>query len=318
MNKIETIGIVALVIFGCILTAGCTSSTSSFSVSEDKIIGTWTDTNSEYGNNIQHTYVFRPGGMGVDYQISNNEYMLTKLFTWQRFVSDEGVNFDISYIDGDTCSFTYNSRNDTLTSSHGGNLYRIEDAILDPIVGTWVSSDKYLGETTTMYMIFKWDNTGLDVERLINGNTQTFPFIWKNEGDVYKIEYKDGDMGTIVLDVENDIITYSLDAGINPTNYIYKNLDSTGLNQIIGTWAGTNKLNGIATSYIMIFDADKTGLEYEIKPNGNMIKYDFYWDEDEENNYIIKYIDGNKSKFTYNSEKDTLINEDGIVLKRKK
>jgi len=315
--KKMVIGIIIMIVIGCVFAAGCTSSTSSTYNSDNKIIGTWTDNKTEYDSDIQQTFLFRPGGLGVEYQQSNGEYILTKIFSWKKFENSDGVRYDVSYNNGEgTNSFTYNSRHDTLTSSLGGTFSRIQDAVLDSIVGTWVLSSIYMGEPLTLYMVFKWDNTGLDVERLMGGDTLTYPFTWKKEGDLYKIEYNDGDKGTIVLDVENSTITYTDDAGKLETT-IYKDLDSTGMNPIIGTWVGSNDLGETPLSYVIRYKADKTGSEFDIEPSGNKMKYIFYWEEEEGNKYTVKFNDGDVYKVTYDPEKDTITYEDGSVMTRK-
>jgi len=65
MKKILVIGAIALVIFGCVLAAGCTSTTSSPS-SDDQIIGNWVknDGTSGFvleGNNIGTYYTLKDG-----------------------------------------------------------------------------------------------------------------------------------------------------------------------------------------------------------------------------------------------------------------
>jgi len=83
MKKVLIIGAIALVVLGCVLVAGCTSTTTT--TSEDFVIGTWTDGTS--------TYVITNDFKGV---YTNGDKQSN--FTWKKttdgkyeLINEEGV-----------------------------------------------------------------------------------------------------------------------------------------------------------------------------------------------------------------------------------
>jgi len=77
MKKIFIIGVIALVVVGCILAAGCTSTTEIPSA-DDQIIGTWMN------NNGTTKFVINGNLTGAYYKLDNGEWKEDASILWTK------------------------------------------------------------------------------------------------------------------------------------------------------------------------------------------------------------------------------------------
>jgi len=106
MKKILVIGAIALVLFGCVLAAGCTSTTSN-TIGTDSVVGTWTLPNGT-------TVVFGDDFKGVMTQGENKVN-----FTWKK--TNDG-KYQVDNEKGEQVIWTLDNVKGTMTNAAGAVL----------------------------------------------------------------------------------------------------------------------------------------------------------------------------------------------------
>ncbi|HJJ31825.1 MAG TPA: hypothetical protein O0X97_06225, partial [Methanocorpusculum sp.] len=248
-KHLALLGAAALVVFGCVLAAGCTSTEQTQAVTPlSSAAGEWycpecTDGN---GNTVTAIQTIKADGTGYWMQLADDKrgFRIERIYTSEFTAPDQNGAFDKVSSTGMTHKMVYDAAKDTITQD-GKNVY----TRLDPLAGIWygasvIDND---GKTTTL---FKPDGTGgLIVSNADKGTAEVLTLTWKKNADgTYAVKYSNGIERTYTVDDSG--LTASLNTGSMRTKAF---TDSTYLMSVTGAWY--NKDNDRSA----VFNADGTG-----------------------------------------------------------
>jgi len=205
MKKLVFIGAVALVVIGCVIAAGCTSTpTTQQTTSKDNAIslpvGEWISTNfnSSEGKTVTAIQTINADGTGYWMELngSNPGFQIARAYTSNFSKPDQNGAFEKASSTGKTHKMVYDAAKGTITQD-GKNVY----TRLDPIVGIWsgiaTAKDNY-GNVTT---VIKPDGTGLNYISYANGTAMVSKLAWKKNADgTYEVDYGRGNKRVETVD----------------------------------------------------------------------------------------------------------------------
>ncbi|HJJ38639.1 MAG TPA: hypothetical protein O0X42_00745 [Methanocorpusculum sp.] len=301
-KHLTLLGAIALVVFGCVLAAGCTSSETG---SDDKIIGTWTfpynDGNGIAGIGID---VINKDGTGFYVITTDDGTRLLKYdeFTWKK-------NSDGTY------AFTFARENLLLTAAYDSaadtytdNIYNTIHTRLDPITGIWFNEKKDdNGKTVKSATSLYTDGTGWMSFWNEDGTTEVIRVAWKkNDDGTYTLVKANKEVRVWTLDSAQQKVTSSTGRVLTK-----KFTDSYYYLSVLGPWY--NPDNGVFT----VFNADGTGTTY--KGVGNAVSK-FSWTVPEFGTFKLVELEGENKGYerlwTYDRQKNTFTTPNNNTLVR--
>jgi len=201
-KKLAIFGVVALVVIGCVVAAGCTStSTTSVQttsddkndVSTDPFVGFWVGkTKDDAGVEVNSTLVIKNDGTGACYDVYDDKAVIIYPLTWKK---NSDSKYSLLYSRGNTSSLTLNDAKDTLVTSSGNTQKKVspDSALNNSIIGVWYNKD------SNEAGVFNADKTGF-----IRNETGIAEFTWKtNDSGKVAITFNSGtdrDNGSSIAD----------------------------------------------------------------------------------------------------------------------
>ncbi|HJJ31446.1 MAG TPA: hypothetical protein O0X97_04280 [Methanocorpusculum sp.] len=295
-KHLTLLGAIALVVFGCVLVAGCTSSETG---SDDKIVGAWTfpydDGKGIAGIGID---VINKDGTGFYVITTDDGTRLLKHdeFTWNK--NDDGTYAFAFARENLLLTASYDSASDTYTDKIHNKIH----TRLDPVTGIWFAESKDdngkpIKSTISLYP----DGTGYLCVVHDDGTAEVIQAAWKkNDDGTYTFVKANKDVRVWTLDSAQQKITSN-------TGRVFtkKFTDSYYYLSVLGPWY--NAENNMQ----VLFNADGTG----ILNNGKVIR-NFAWTIPEFGKFKIVYLDsdskGKESIWTYDRENDLFITGEAI------
>jgi len=299
VKKLAIIGAIALVVVGCVIAAGCTSSTTqqtqtSGTTSNIPWIGMW-GTLYKYGDGTSGyaTILIKEDGTAIwtGYDVNLNEKK-TKIYeeTWKQTGENKITLTNPST--GKSYNYEYISGNDTLSETNDGivNVYNR----LEPILGTWGTRciDYYSGcEITT----FLPDGTGKDRMIYLNEKYEDRTFTWTKTGfNTYKLTFSNGDVWQAKFINDEEELEWELITLKDP---------------ILGTRTSNYEEDGKQIVDVTTFKDDFTGFSVGNHPDAKDIKKitkNFTWKKNGPDTYILDCDDGTRWYAEYNSNDNTI------------
>jgi len=315
-KKLAVIGAVALVVIGCVLVAGCTSTqqsaqttTTPGSTGITPVVGQWISNFTNNGETYTAVQTIKANGTGYWMRLADNtpgiQLRVINKSTFDKI--DGNGNFTKVSSDGNTYKLVYDPVTKTITQD-GRNVY----SKINPIVGIWSGIDNFDSNKTTT--IINPDGTGVYNTLSSNGVVEFYTFKWTQNNDgTYNVDFHNGDKRIYSVDSTGTVLTSS------SGNIKHKELlESTYLVSICGTWYDKG------TDVSVIFNADGSGTfngpKYGLKT--------FNWTiNPETGNFVVTYNEGKSEydgsdvkgktfKWTYNREKNTFTDGNGITYLR--
>jgi len=279
----KTLMITALiaVILTVILTAGCTS--TSEIKSDDPILGTWGNLNTE-GEISTNATTFFENGLGNEKILFLNGETDDFIFTWKK-VGD--ATYHISYGDGEVYEATIVDDNTQL-------LWK-DINLKDEVIGTRTSTFERDGVKYSDTTTFNPDYTGVSVTTRVDTKEKTtYPFTWCRTG-----------LYTYVLTYENSRWTATYNRGVHTISYKEINYAD---DQVIGTHTMKETSNGVVYTAETTFYPDGTGIYTIGSGDGQTGSSDFVWEKEDSNTYTLYYhtpLYSHAETVTYNSKDKT-------------
>jgi len=298
-KKLAIIGVIALVVFGCVLAAGCTSSTTqqtqtSDNTSNNQWIGMW-GSQYKYGDGTSGyaTILIKEDGTAIwtGYEVDTNDRTI-KVYeeTWKKTGENKISLTNLST--GKSYNYEYDAAKGTLTETTEGivNVYnRIE-----PILGTWgtLCKDFYIGNEITTFLE---DGTGKDLMLYITKETDERTFTWTKIGlNTYKLTYNNGDVWQVkIIDDEKELEWKLI----------------TLKDQILGTRTSNYEQDGKKIIDQTTFKDDFTGISvgnYADVADNEKITTKFTWKKIGPNTYLLSYENGNNWIGVYDIKDNTV------------
>jgi len=279
MKKLVFIGAVALVLLGCVIAAGCTSTpTTQQTTSKDNAlslpVGEWicTKYTTDEGKTVTAIQTIKADGTGywMDLNDSNPGFQLDRIYKSNFSKPDQNGAFEKVSSSGNTRKMVYDAAKGTITQS-GKNVY----TRLDPIVGIW-SGNSALKNGTAVTNIFKPDGTGITVTVFENSSVAHVKLTWKKNTDgTYAVDFNNETKQ--IYTVASDGKTLKTDDGRTKTKQF---LDTTFLVSVTGPWYNKEK------NALTVFNADGTGF---IKSQSI---FPFTWKLTDIGKFTVTYTDG--------------------------
>jgi len=285
-KKIAIIGVIALIVIGCVVAAGCTSSTSTSTTTttvNDKIIGVWTGVDNYNGSNT--VTIINNDGTGL-YTASFHDGTI-ECYTLKWTANKDGT-YSAEYINGDKRTYTIDSSGNVLTSNSGNVKYKKSDNTVqkgfwlkretqDKIIGLWSGVDNFDKSITST--LIREDGTGHFMAVPPEGDTVIESLTWTPNNDgTYALKFSSGDDRTYSLDSTGSILTSS------SGNIKYRNTQDPTL---VGIWYNKDDKT------VVVFNANGTGFWKDAGKE----KANFKWEGDINGGFKTTYIDGdNKGK----------------------
>jgi len=217
VKKLLFIGIIGIVLLGCIFAAGCTTTTTTNTPSSNvpstptvptvvpsdtSITGTWYTTEWDDGVIETKTLTVNSDGTGTKQTDNGKGKITTETFTWSgteptfEFVFKNGLDWDTyHHVNGalihDHSIYTRNLP----TSSDTGSTTQGTSSV--SIVGTWTASELDHGVLETKTLTINSDGTGTYLKDEGYGETKQKSFAWHDLGyGSYRFIFGDGDTDT--------------------------------------------------------------------------------------------------------------------------
>lgn len=306
-KKLVLFGAIALVVFGCVIAAGCTSQETGADAPTEPIVGQWTTDYLQDGTAVDAVLTLRADGEGY-WMLLGEELGIRITYLTEETWKKTGENtYLISSGNGNSYETVYDPVKDTITTSgsrNGPTTY----TRLDPIVGIWSgvsSAATGNGDATT---IIRKDGTGvLAIADADTGAVEISSLSWtKNADGTYDVLSSNGIRRTYAVDAAGKTLT--TEDGRTKTKEF---LDSSFLVSVTGLWYNKDKERA------MVFNADGTGYR-----NDRMGVSPFTWKMGEAGKFTVAYVDGTdedgsslKGKtagWTYDRENDAIIPPSGM------
>jgi len=247
VKKIAIIGLIAAVVFGCVLAAGCTSTTNP-------IVGTWGKINYDDQVALEATTFF-DNGTGKEDVVFINGDTETYTFTWKQ-ASDKNA-YLLNYSDGEIWAASIVDDEEPLKwkqmNSAGSNI----------LVDHGTTTLDVNGKKVTYNFTLKSDYTGT-VKITTDDKVTTQSFTWnQNSSDVFTITTEDNSRWRVIFNGEK----------AEPT---FIKIDYSG-DPIIGVHSSTFVFNGQPMSHTITFKENGTGTAKFTFPNGEVMESSIGW-----------------------------------------
>jgi len=294
VKKLAIIGVIALVVVGCVLAAGCTSNTTTQqTTSDDKIVGNWT---FPYDNGEGVTgigiEVIKKDGTGFNIVTTEDGKRIQRYTpcTWKKN-ADSTYTFTFTNVNN-VVKMTYDVATDTYVDKEYHNVIHKR---LDPITGIWfVDGSDEIGKSK-LTVVTKNDGTGYQVATYSDGTTRLSDLTWtKNADGTYSFIFSHypSQTRTWTLNAAKDTITTSFG-----NIYQKKFADSSYYLSYLGPWYNPE------TRSMFTINGDGTG---SLKSGDGILN--FTWTIPEFGKFKLTYLDGDykgkESIWTYDREKD--------------
>ncbi|HJJ31844.1 MAG TPA: hypothetical protein O0X97_06320, partial [Methanocorpusculum sp.] len=276
-KHLALLGAIALVVFGCVVAAGCTSTEQTPESNPlSSVVGAWYCPEFIGSNEDAVTAVqtIKADGTGYWMQLADGtpNIQLVRAYSSEFTAPDRNGAFDKLSSTGLTHKMVYDAAKDTLVEDER-NVY----TRLDPLVGIWygISSINKDNKTATQ---FKPDGTGvLIVSNADRGTAKVLTLTWKKNADgTYAVIYSDGKERTFTVDPSG--LTASLNSGTVTTKAF---TDTSYLMSVTGAWYNKDK------DISAVFNADGTG--FLVNKNGIA---PFTWNMKEIGIFELTFSDG--------------------------
>jgi len=326
VKKLAIIGAISLVIIGCVIAAGCTSTTTSTSTdhSLDSIAGIWY---SEYigsdGNTVKQTDIVKKDGSVHflltydDGTVSAGDYMVMK--------KADGTY--VANLFGQSYTWNLNAAKDTITSTSGRSKKLMRNTNALNIVGVWVNEEKnYLTS-------FNADGTGTNYKG--KGNTPS-KFTWTStEPGKINIHYVSGidsngksNAGkeyTWTYDSTNKNISTSTGVKlVTPTvskeGFTIMDTSSsfTSSDSIVGAWFSQYvDTNGDTKKYTIYVSNDGTAYRTLTNADDSVSLFTTTVTKNTDGTYTYKGRDGSDIIWTLANDKKTFNSSTGLTYTKK-
>jgi len=302
MKKIIVIGVLILLLFGCIFSAGCTYTSTELQQKNYPIIGGWEAQLTDNGNPL--TLILTVNKDGSCYYMvlgekPNSAFTKAVELNW---VKKDDATYEFTSDDGQVYSVKYNAETDTLLGKYSFTR-------LDPLVGVWVSVGTQPGNRYKSTSIIKPNGTGVETTASENGPIEEISFTWqKSDNDTYTINYSNGQVDTIsVNDLKDSIIINQ----VVTKRKVFEN--TTFFFAVTGPWYNEEK------QWAMMLSGDGSGF---IKTP--TVTYPLTWQNDSLLTFKTQYLEGlgldghtlmgKTFTWTYNFDNDTITNSNGDVF----
>jgi len=300
MKKIMLISAVALVVLGCVIAAGCTSTQST-----EKIVGAWIapydNGNGMVGKDVE---VFNADGTGyyIIYEDAGFTHLLKNgQLTWKK--NDNGTYERTSNESVQTV--IHNAETDTYTDFKYPSAVKTR---MDPVTGIWAGAGTApSGKPSINTHVLLNDGTGYHFHTLGDGTITAGKNTWtRNSDGTYVLKFSDSVESTWKLNAAGNEITSS--SGNSFKKYF---ADSYYYSPYLGKWVGTNSNN------TRFFYGDGTGFRIN-GTTGDISR--FTWTIPETGKLTCHLLSGNSSTtgeslagtdkvFIYNRETDSITSE---------
>jgi len=307
LKKLALAGAIVLIVIGCVLAAGCTSTEQK--TSDDPITGFWKCTSVDIGNGVIVDMIgeFEADGIGYCTLIRDGILYQQETVKWKN-LGNSTYQFDITIPDEGTYSITYSLSADKKSiSDKSGRIWNKYPELLpleknDKIIGTWGTTSVKDGQKVDNIFIFHDDGTGywmkiVDTSDLsfTRMREQTILKIGDNSyiaqcsaGRIYEIEYKP-ETDSFVVDNKSE----------------FKRLDP-----IVGIWTGNSNKGGNVVTTIM--KKDGTGLTTTAFADGTSQVFKLTWKKNDKGSYDIVFCDGDTATYTLGSDKKSITTSTGL------
>lgn len=292
MNKIVIFGVIALVVFGCVVAAGCTTTTTPQDTANEKIVGMWSFIYDKEGEPHYSIDIINKDGTGINIDAPYDGSFQTDSvhpFSWKK---NEDGTYDIKFT-SQTIKLSYDSVHDTATDSK----YNAVHNRLDSVCGTWFGEgvDKD-GKNVKITHIIYPEGTGSTVLSYDDGTALNAQTTWfKNSDGTYTLKFSNGDVFTLKLNDAKDILTTSSGNELKK-----KYTDSYFYLSLLGTWIDYTS-NSVST-----FNADGTG----VHKTENGLEH-FTWEFIDNTRFKLTHKDGERigqnTVWSYDRENNSLI-----------
>ncbi|HJJ39439.1 MAG TPA: hypothetical protein O0X42_04800 [Methanocorpusculum sp.] len=308
-KHLALLGAIALVVLGCVLAAGCTSTEQTPADNPlSSVVGVWycTEPADSNGNPITAIQTIKADGTGCWMQLADDNpgIQLIKAKTSVFTVPDKNGVFEKKSSDGNTYKMVYDSTKDIIRDEKDE---KITYTRLDPLVGIWYGAAEN-GKSRKTTTLFKPDGTGvLMISNQDNGTADLFTLTWKKNADgTYAVKFSDGEERTYTVDASG--LNAATSSGMVRTKAF---TDSTFLMSVTGAWYNEER-NALAA-----FNADGTGFLNYV--NGIL---PFTWRLKDIGTFEVSYTGGNwddgssakgkVTEWTYDRENDVFTSSYGI------
>jgi len=249
VKKIAIFGLIAAVVLGCVLAAGCTSTTNP-------IVGTWGKINYDDQVSLEATTFFADGTGKEDVVFINGDTE-TYTFTWKQ-ASDKNA-YLLNYSDGEIWAASIADDEEPLKwkqlNSAGSNI----------LVDHGTTTLDVNGKKVTYDFTLKSDYTGTLKITTEDNKVTTQSFTWnQNTSDVFTITTEDNSRWRVIFDSEKAEPRFiKVDYSDDP---------------IIGVHSSTFILNGQSISYSINFKENGTGTDKMTFPQGKTMESPIVWE----------------------------------------
>ncbi|HJJ36127.1 MAG TPA: hypothetical protein O0X27_02995 [Methanocorpusculum sp.] len=304
VKKFAILGVIALVVIGCVVAAGCTSAEN------DPIAGDWVCLNVDIGNGVvaDMTARFAADGTGTCLVFPADSPAQEETVVWTNLGG--GIyRFDISVPDLGvyTVEYTLSSDGCSMTDASGRTWNRVPDirplAADDAMVGTWAKKSVKNGSVVENVFIFHGDGSGywmvlsdtpsvslIRMRYQDLGKTGDTTYVGRcSAGRIYEIEYLP----------ETD--TFVIDGGTSA----FSRLDP-----LVGIWSGDSSRSGAVVSTII--KSDGTGVTTTAYANGTAQVCRLTWIPADDGSYAIMFSDGDSAVYTLGPDGRSLSSSSGL------
>jgi len=248
VKKIAIFALIAAVVFGCVLAAGCTSTTNP-------IVGTWGKINYDDQVSLEATTFFDDGTGKEDVVFINGDTE-TYTFTWKQ-ASDKNA-YLLNYSDGEIWAASIADDEEPLKwkqmNSAGTNI----------LVDYGKTTVDVNGKKVTYEFTLKSDYTGTVKITTDDNKVTTQSFTWnQNTSDVFTITTEDNSRWRVIFEGEK----------ADPK---FIKIDYSG-DPIIGVHSSTIVFNGQSISSTMTFKENGTGTTKMTFSNGDSMESAIGW-----------------------------------------
>ena len=216
MKKSIAIAAAAVILFGCIFAAGCTTTS-------DQITGTWYSSGYFDDKYTMTIDTINADGTGTEVTADISEKKYESTFTWKN--TGNGT-YILTYDDQSTDTLTFNAEYDTFISENFANAITwrltstqesVDKAVAYFTEATWSAEGLFYGYEATALVSPKADGTGLAVFSYEDGEVEECPFTWtyagttSNQNACFILTFEGGDFCIYSLDMDLGFGTASTD-----------------------------------------------------------------------------------------------------------
>ncbi|HJJ40135.1 MAG TPA: hypothetical protein O0Y12_02765 [Methanocorpusculum sp.] len=302
MNKFATIGLSLLLIFGCILAAGCVGNEQA-----DPMVDYWICSDADIGNGvIVDMYAkFNADGTGTCVLYRNGELYQNETVVWENLgngmyqfaITAEGLG---TY----TVQYAISSDLSSMSDESGRTWYKLPAFLpldtADSMIGTWGVSSVKNGNTVENIFIFHNDGSGywlrvnetpaLSFSRL---RLQTWGKTDENSyvgicaaGRIYDMKYQP-ETDSFILDGSAEF---------------------TRLDPAAGIWTGTSE-KAVVTTFLK---SNGTGIETEAYSDGTACVSSLTWEKKDNGTYAFSISDETAETWTIGAENLSMHSDTGL------